>query len=82
MPTLRFSLKDPDDAHVDDTWMIYHAFIGRYYQRAVDSHAGIQMCKEYPDEWYVPFNDEEFAEVKYVALQCKVFTAIFNVRES
>ena len=48
MPTLRFSLKDPDDAHVDDTWMIYHAFIGRYYQRAVDSHAGIQMCKEFP----------------------------------
>lgn len=80
MPLLTIQLRNSDDAHVADTWRIYHAFLGRYYQRAVDSEAGISMIKDYPDEWTIPISTDDYKEIAYVTLKCHVFNALFAVQ--
>jgi len=83
MPTLKISLKHNDDVHVDDTWRLYYAFIGRLYQSKIESSEfGIRMMqifKRYGKEWSIGIAEDEVPYIEYVVLKCNVFTSIFNV---
>jgi len=81
MPTLKISLKHNDDAHVEDTWRIYYAFIGRLYQRAIDSQAGFSMMEAYTqyEPWTINVLQEELEYIQDIVLKCNTFTSIFNV---
>ena len=82
MPTLTIKLKTPDDALIADTWKLYYAFIGRYYQRPIDSEAGFSMMAAYKDysawAWSIPLTTDEWQE--FDKLRCKTLDAIFDIR--